>query len=147
VAGEEDGLVALVDEHADLAGGVAGDGYERNVACFGESQALWERPQRLRPELEQGWPEPGWPVRVRDVAAQAAAQARCEVEFRARDEDLVVGEVVQAAGVVGVRVGHHQPAHTARADADLLELGTDLLLGLDPFAESADAWMPAWEVA
>ena len=86
-------------------------------------------------------------MRVRDVAAQAAAQARCELELGARDEDLGVGEVVQAAGVVGVQMGHHQPAHIARADAEPLELRADLLLGLDPLAESADARMPAWEVA
>ena len=67
-------LVALVDEHADLAGGVAGDGHERDVAGFGQAQALRERPERLRLEVDQGRVEPGGPVRVRDVAAQAAAQ-------------------------------------------------------------------------
>lgn len=53
---------------------------------------------------------------------------------------------MQAAGVVGVQMGHHDAAHIARADADPLKLGADLLLRLDPFAESADARMPAWEV-
>jgi len=147
VAGEEHGLVVLVDEHADLARGVARDGYEGDVAGFGQVQAPWERPQWLLLELEQGWLEPGWPVRVRDVAAQPSAQAGCELELRPRDEDLGVGEVVQAAGVVGVKVGHHEPAHIARTDAEPLELGADLLCGLDPFAEAANARMPAGEVA
>ena len=35
VAGEEDGLIAFVDEHADLAGGVPGNGHERDVARVG----------------------------------------------------------------------------------------------------------------
>ncbi len=42
---------------------------------------------------------------VRDVAAQATAQTRRVLELGAGDEDVVVGEVVQAAGVVGVQVG------------------------------------------
>src|SRR4029453_14139588 len=84
VAGEEDGLIALVDEHADLPGGVAGDGDERDVACFGQAQALRERPERLRLELERGRLEPGWPVRVRDVAAQAGAPAPRGPPRRAR---------------------------------------------------------------
>ena len=85
-------------------------------------------------------------MRVRDVAAQAAAQARGELEFCARDEDLGVGEVVQAAGVIGVQVGHHEPADIARADAKPFQLGADLLFGLDPFAEGVDARVPAGEV-
>ena len=84
---------------------------------------------------------------VRDVAAEAAAQARGELELGPRDEDLGGGEVVQAAGVVGVQVGHHQPADIAGADPEPFELGADLLLGLDPLAKSADARMPGREVA
>jgi hypothetical protein len=41
VAGEEDGVVALVDEHADLTGGVAGDGDEGDVARFGQAALLF----------------------------------------------------------------------------------------------------------
>jgi hypothetical protein len=35
VAGEEDGVVALVDEYSDLAGRMAGERDERDVAGFG----------------------------------------------------------------------------------------------------------------
>jgi hypothetical protein len=147
VAGEEDSVVVVFDEHADLAGGMTRDGHERDVADFGQAQAPRERLNLLRLELEQGWPEPGRPVLVRNVAAQPAAQPRAELELRARNEDLGVGEVVQAAGVIGVQVRHHEPAHIARADAEPFKLGPDLLLGLDPFAESADTRMPAGEVA
>ena len=44
VAREEDGVVSVLDENADLTGGVAGNGYERDVAGFGQAQALRERP-------------------------------------------------------------------------------------------------------
>ena len=54
VAGEEDGVVAVFDEHAELAGGVAGDGDEGDVACLGQAQALREGPERLRLEVERG---------------------------------------------------------------------------------------------
>jgi len=86
-------------------------------------------------------------VPVRDVAAQASPPPGGELELGPRDEDLVVGEVVQAASVVGVQVGHHDPAHVARADAEPLELRADLLLGLDPLAEGTDAGVPAGKVA
>src|SRR5918996_2838596 len=75
VAGEEDGVVALVDEHADLPGSVAGKGHERDVAGLGQAQALRERPERLRLKLERCWLERAWPVLVRHVAAYPAAQA------------------------------------------------------------------------
>ena len=58
VAGEEDSVVVVFDENADLAGGMTRDGHERDVAGFGQAQALRERPQRLRLELEQVWSEP-----------------------------------------------------------------------------------------
>ena len=49
----------------------------------------------------------------------------------ARDEDLGVGEVVQAAGVVGVQMGHHEQRTSPGAIPSRLELGADLLLRLD----------------
>src|ERR687891_1495121 len=146
VAGEEDGVVALVDEHADLPGGVAGKGHERDVAGFGQAQALREGSERLRLELNQRWAEPCGPALVRDVAAQAATEAGGVLELRASDEDLVVGEVVQAAGVIGVQVSQHDPADVARLDAESLQLRADLLLRLDPLAKGAEARVPAREV-
>ena len=70
------------------------------------------------------------------------------IELAPRDEDLGVGEVVQAPGVVGVQVGHHEHArHRPDSIASRLELGADLLFRLDPFAEGANSWVPAREVA
>jgi hypothetical protein len=109
VSGEEDILVALVDEHADLAGRVAGERDERDVAGFGQAQALRERPERIRLELDDGWPEPRRPALVRDVAAQASAQPRSVLELRPRDEDLVEVEVgTQVAAL------HAAPKHLAQ---------------------------------
>ena len=56
--------------------------------------------------------------------------------------------MVQAAGVVGVEVRHHDPADIARADPEPLELRADLLLGLDLLADGEpEERLPAREVA
>ena len=56
--------------------------------------------------------------------------------------------VVQAAGVVGVQMRHHDAADIAHSDAELLELRPDLLLGLDPLANRVtEDRVPAREVA
>jgi hypothetical protein len=91
VAGEDDGVVARVDEHADLAGGVAGSGHECDVAGLRQAHTLREGPERLRLKLDRGGPEPGRPMLVRDVAVQTAEKPRRELE------NLVVREVMQAA--------------------------------------------------
>src|SRR5690348_7353566 len=64
---------ALVEEDTDLAGRVAGKWRERDVAGFGQAQALRERPERFRLELEQGWVEPD---RAGYRAARAPSHAR-----------------------------------------------------------------------
>jgi hypothetical protein len=62
-------VVTILDEDANLAGGVAGHGHECDVSGFRQAQALRERPERLRLQLKERWLEPGWPVLVRNVAA------------------------------------------------------------------------------
>jgi hypothetical protein len=44
VAGEEDAVVAVLDENAELAGAVAGDRNERDVARFSQPQTRGKRP-------------------------------------------------------------------------------------------------------
>ena len=102
-------------------GGVAVEGHERDVAGLRERQALRERPVGGGREVDDGRREPVGPAVV-GIAAQAPAQARGDLEVLARDEDLDAGEVVQAAGVVGVQVGQHDPAHVARRDPEPRQL-------------------------
>ena len=117
VTAEQDGVIAVLDDDPELARGVAVEGHEGDVAGRVSCQALRERPVGVGPEIDDGRREPVGPAVV-GIAAQAPAQARGDLEVRARDEDLGAGEVVQAAGVVGVQVGQHDPAHVARRDPE-----------------------------
>ena len=135
-------MIAVLDEYAELAGTVAGDGDEGDVARLGQAQALRERPVRLRLEVERGRVEPGGPALVR-VTAHPAPQPGCVVDLGARDEDLRIrgsgagrrrGRCADASSPLGGR---------RRADAELLELRADLLLGLDRLADGeAEDRMP-----
>jgi hypothetical protein len=42
------------------------------------------------------------------------ASPRGNCELAARDEDLVLGEVCEAAGVIGMQMRHHDPTHIGR---------------------------------
>ena len=67
---------------------------------------------------------------------------------RPRDEDLGVREVVQAARVICVEMGHDDTTEIGRQDPGLLELRADLLLGLDVLANGEpEERLPAREVA
>ena len=133
VAREEDRVVAVLDDDGELAGAVAGDGDERHVAGLGQPQAGGNGPSGTGSRSIERRFEPGGPGLV-DVAAQATPQSLRVVQFGTRDEDLVVREVVQPTGVIGVEMGHHDPTDIARPDPEPLELRADLLLGLDSLA-------------
>jgi len=62
------------------------------------------------------------------VAVQRARTGEGHLCLPCTHDDLRAGEVRKAAGVISVHVGHDQPAHVARLDAQALQLGTDLLL-------------------
>lgn len=82
------------------------------------------------------------------VAADATHPSRGEIELGPGDEHFGVGEVMQAAGVIRVEVGEDDLGDIGGADAQLLQAGPDLLLGLHPLAyPEAEVRMPAWEVA
>ena len=54
VAGEEDGVVAVFDQDADMAWAVAWERNERDVACPRQAQALREGPERFRLQTRAG---------------------------------------------------------------------------------------------
>src|SRR5262249_12124363 len=93
VTGQEDGVIAVFDEYAELAWTVARDGNEGDVARLGKAQALREAPERLRLEVDRGRVKPGWPTRVR-VTTQLSLQAGCVCNVGARGEDFRIREVV-----------------------------------------------------
>jgi hypothetical protein len=83
-----------------------------------------------------------------EVAARPAERAGGVAQLRAADEELAVGEVGQAAGVVGVQVRQDNPADVAWREPETLQLGADLLVGGDPLADAeAEVRMPGREVA
>jgi len=89
---------------------------------------------------------------LRPVLGQEAAcladQAARVVVVGARADDLALGEVRQPAGVIGVEVREHDPPHVVGREPERAQLGTDLLLGRDPFAQGeAEVWVPRREVA
>ena len=53
VAREEDRVVAVLDDDGELAGAVAGDGDERDVAGLGQPQAGGKRPERAGCEVDR----------------------------------------------------------------------------------------------
>lgn len=105
-----------------------------------------ERPVGRGGELHDRGVKPAREPRVR-IAAQPADKPGGDLQVIAGDEDLVVGEVVQSARVVGMQVRQHHPTNSGGSDAEPLQPGADLLLWRDPCAQSvAVVGMPAREV-
>ena len=140
-------MVTLLDDDGDLSRGVARRRDERDITGLGQPQARAEGPERSCRQVDRRRVERGRPALVR-VPADPAEEPAGVLQLGARDEDLAVREVMQAARVVGVQMRHHDPAHVARPDAEPLELRADLLLGCDVLADrEAQKRVPAREVA
>ncbi len=78
-------------------------------------------------------PDPAWPVLPVDVeVAQLVLEhgVQRRVELGREDVHLRLGEVGQAAGVVGVEMGDDDPAHVGGLEAERLELLQRRRLGL-----------------
>jgi len=147
VAGEEDAVVGVFDDDAELARAVSRDGHEGDVAGVGQGQARVEWAERHGREVDRCGIEPGGQAPV-GVPAQAASEPCRVLEFGPGDDDLGVAEVVQATGVVGVQVREHDAADVAGVDAEALRLRADLLLRLDALANrEAKERLPSREVA
>ena len=66
---------------------------------------------------------------MREVTSQSPEHAVRAAVILARDEDLAVGEVVQSASMIGMKVREHNRANLLWLDSDLPQLRADLLLG------------------
>ena len=63
---------------------------------------------------------------MREVTLQLSDHASRGAIVLARDEDLAVGEVVQSAGMIGMKVRKHDHANLLWLDSDPPQLGADL---------------------
>jgi hypothetical protein len=147
------GRVALVAAVVALAVAFAG--------CGGSSSAgsTAAAPQSHAAAVGNAPPEwaantDAWPAHNYDLAntrattntdINSANVSKLNVKWRFALKGASVFGIFSSTPIVQVR--HHQPADVARSDAEPLELRADLLFRLDPFAECADARVPAREVA
>jgi hypothetical protein len=147
VAREENYSVVLLDYDRQVAKGVAGRGNEMNITCLGQLEALWERPEGTRREVDLPRPEPLRPA-VWQEAAQLSQRSGGLLQLYSGDEDLAVGKVAKAPSVIGVKMRHYDPADIGRVKAETPQGWTRLLVLLNPFAYAeAKVGVPAWEVS
>jgi DNA-binding CsgD family transcriptional regulator len=147
IAGEEDGVVALLYHHSDVTRRVARERNDDHVARVCDPLAPRERAVPVRTEFERSGVKPGWPLIV-GIAAKQSESPRRVGDLGSAGEDLGVREVMKAAGVIGVQVRHHDLPYITPADSEVAESWADLLLWLDPLADGkAKHRMPAGKVA
>lgn len=116
-----------------------GGGDQANCPVRRERDAGVEDLPRVAFELDRARVEPGGVVSVQ-VAVQRARTGEGHLCLLCTHDDLRAGEVRKAAGVISVHVGHDQPAHVARLDAQALQLGTDLLLHISSATLTRSRW-------
>jgi len=147
VAGQKQRAVPLAYDDRLVAVGVARRRDEEHVTGPRELVAPREGADRPVGEGDQAGREPRGQA-LREVAARLTADAGRRVVFRARHQDLRRGEVRQAAGVVGVQVREHEPAHLGGRQAEGAQPLPNLLLGPDPRAHAeAEVRVPPGEIA
>ena len=146
IACEKDRVVAVFDHDGKLSGGVSRDRHEGYVACLRERHTRREGAEPNGRQVDQGRAKRGGPALVW-VSAQAAAQSCGVLELSSRHQDLAGWEVVQAARMVGVEMGHYDAADIGRDNPELLELRADFLLRLHLLANGEpEERLPAREV-
>src|SRR5579859_277847 len=127
---------------------VAGRWDEDDVAGLRQRQTLREGAIGTIREVQQTRRKPTGPAGV-EVTVQLSVEALRTGVLGARHEDVDAGEVGKTTGVVGVQVGHHEPAHVALwVYAKRPQLRANLLLRADPLSHGEmKVGMPAGQVA
>src|SRR5262249_45271301 len=77
-----------------------------------------------------------------DVAAQPPGEPRRTLPLDGRDDHVGVRKRSDAADMIGVQVGEHDPAHRAGVDTGPRELSADLVLRLELEARQPKVRMP-----
>src|SRR2546426_6157366 len=105
-----------------------------------------ERPDRGPVQVDEPREEPGRPP-FRQVAAEPACESSRPVPLEPRHEDTRCGEGGEAADVVRVQVGQHDPPHARRLDAERRELGCDLVVAIELEPREPEERLPARKVS
>ena len=143
VARDEDRRLAVLDDHAQVVGGVAGRGDRDDRPVRGQPTRPGERPVRAILKRERLRIEALGPT-LRQVSANLASEPRRGPQLARRGQHLAVGKARQAAVMVDVHVGENDLPHIFPADPERREFWRGLLLGLDREPDrEAEVGMPA----
>ena len=119
--------IAIHDNHRDVARRVAWCRHDDDVAVRGHTVAAIKGAEGLRLEDDRPGRKPFRPS-VRQIAPQPPDEPLRQPQLLVTHKDLALGEVMQAARMVGVQMGEDHGPHVVRADAELEQLRPDLLL-------------------
>jgi hypothetical protein len=111
--------------------GVAGRGDGDNVSGIGQPPAAGKRAKRLRRKIKRPRIEPRGPP-MRKVSAYTPGSSACRPNLAGRNEDFAVREMDKAAVVIHVQMAENDFFHVPRSDAECAQLGTDLLVTINP---------------
>ena len=143
VAGDEDGLISILDDDREMVGRVAGRRHGDDCAVGGET--LRARKQPVRPSVEnQRFRIEMLGPALRQIAAKPAGDPRGPRKFARTDQNFAYRKRLEPAVVIDVQMSQDDAPDVVRADADRAQLRPRFLIRFDVEAHGvAEVGMPA----